>query len=78
MVSAIVRFHYMAMSDERQRVMPTPEDRSNGEPLAYPEAVLITNPSNPQLKGEVRSTSFSGVIFTLNITTTRRVEVAVM
>ncbi|KAG6382739.1 hypothetical protein SASPL_157553 [Salvia splendens] len=47
------RFHYTAMSDERQRVMPTPEDRSNGKPLAYPEAVLLTNPSNPQFKGEV-------------------------
>ncbi|KAL1569708.1 rhamnogalacturonan endolyase [Salvia divinorum] len=46
-------FHYMAMSDERQRVMPTPEDRSNGESLDYPEAVLLQNPTNPQFEGEV-------------------------
>lgn len=32
----------MAMSDDRQRVMPTPFDRSNGKVLDYPEAVLLT------------------------------------
>ncbi|KAG8383634.1 hypothetical protein BUALT_Bualt04G0034400 [Buddleja alternifolia] len=47
------RFHYMAMSDVRQRIMPTFEDRTNGKPLEYPEAVKLTNPSNPALKGEV-------------------------
>lgn len=47
------KFHYMAVSDERQRVMPMPEDRVTGEPLAYPEAVLLTKPVNPELKGEV-------------------------
>ncbi|XP_042486957.1 rhamnogalacturonate lyase-like [Macadamia integrifolia] len=46
-------FHYMAVSDKRQRIMPTLEDRANGQPLAYPEAVKLTNPSNPELKGEV-------------------------
>ncbi|KAJ9670319.1 hypothetical protein PVL29_026699 [Vitis rotundifolia] len=46
-------FDYMAISDTRQRVMPTAEDRERGEPLAYPEAVLLTNPSNPDLEGEV-------------------------
>ncbi|KAG5529659.1 hypothetical protein RHGRI_030141 [Rhododendron griersonianum] len=46
-------FNYMAISDTRQRVMPTPYDRSNGQPLDYHEAVVLTNPSNPQLKGEV-------------------------
>eukprot|EP00261_Vitis_vinifera_P017259 XP_010646859.1 PREDICTED: uncharacterized protein LOC100855354 [Vitis vinifera] len=46
-------FDYMAISDTRQRVMPTAEDRARGKPLAYPEAVLLTNPSNPDLKGEV-------------------------
>ncbi|XP_042486946.1 uncharacterized protein LOC122067168 [Macadamia integrifolia] len=46
-------FHYMAISDQRQRIMPTSEDRENGQPLAYPEAVKLTNPSNPELKGEV-------------------------
>ncbi|XP_073147151.1 uncharacterized protein [Henckelia pumila] len=47
------KFHYMAMSDVRQRVMPMPIDRSTGVVLAYPEAVLLTNPTNPELKGEV-------------------------
>ncbi|KAK7386695.1 hypothetical protein VNO78_27030 [Psophocarpus tetragonolobus] len=47
------RFHYMAIADDRQRVMPTSEDRSIGQRLDYDEAVLITNPSNPELQGEV-------------------------
>ncbi|GFQ06125.1 rhamnogalacturonate lyase [Phtheirospermum japonicum] len=47
------KFHYMAMSDERQRIMPMPEDRTNGKVLDYPEAVLLTRPTNVQLKGEV-------------------------
>ncbi|KAJ4962346.1 hypothetical protein NE237_022285 [Protea cynaroides] len=46
-------FRYMAISDQRQRIMPTPEDRKTGKPLAYPEAVLLTHPSNAELKGEV-------------------------
>ncbi|XP_019053046.1 PREDICTED: probable rhamnogalacturonate lyase B [Nelumbo nucifera] len=47
------KFHYMAISDWRQRIMPMPEDRKTGQPLAYPEAVLLTHPINPNLKGEV-------------------------
>ncbi|XP_010244706.1 PREDICTED: probable rhamnogalacturonate lyase B [Nelumbo nucifera] len=49
------KFHYMAMADNRQRFMPHPDDRLRGrcQPLAYPEAVLLTNPIEPQLKGEV-------------------------
>ncbi|XP_060186083.1 probable rhamnogalacturonate lyase B [Lycium barbarum] len=47
------KFHYMAVSDERQRVMPTAMDREKGKVLDYKEAVLLTNPSNPSLKGEV-------------------------
>ncbi|XP_065874912.1 uncharacterized protein [Euphorbia lathyris] len=47
------KFHFMAVSDDRQRIMPMPEDRITGQPLAYPEAVLLTNPINPELKGEV-------------------------
>ncbi|XP_028754581.1 probable rhamnogalacturonate lyase B [Neltuma alba] len=47
------RFHYMAISDTRQRYMPTMEDRKRGKTLAYPEAVLLTNPSNEIFKGEV-------------------------
>ncbi|KAF9605278.1 hypothetical protein IFM89_015894 [Coptis chinensis] len=48
------KFHCMAMADNRQRIMPMPDDRlpGRGEPLAYPEAVLLTNPINPDLKGE--------------------------
>ncbi|KAL9160710.1 hypothetical protein ABFS82_08G218400 [Erythranthe guttata] len=46
-------FRYMAVSDDRQRIMPTSEDRDNGEALDYPEAVLLTNPANDFLRGEV-------------------------
>lgn len=31
-----------------------PEDRIAGLPLSYPEAVLLTNPTNSNLTGEVR------------------------
>ncbi|KAI3992970.1 hypothetical protein MKX01_009713 [Papaver californicum] len=51
------KFNYMAVSDARQRLMPTPEDRKSGHPLAYPEAVLLTNPIDPLFKGEMISTS---------------------
>lgn len=49
------RFHYMAVADNRQRYMPLPDDRlpPRGQPLAYPEAVLLVNPIEPDLKGEV-------------------------
>ncbi|XP_054789119.1 uncharacterized protein LOC129294686 isoform X2 [Prosopis cineraria] len=49
------KFNYMAIEDNRQRIMPLPDDRLPGrcQPLAYPEAVLLVNPKNPQLKGEV-------------------------
>ncbi|KAG9137926.1 hypothetical protein Leryth_024530 [Lithospermum erythrorhizon] len=46
-------FRYMAISDGKQRIMPTAEDRETGKALDYPEAVLLTNPSNTLLKGEV-------------------------
>ncbi|KAI4385261.1 hypothetical protein MLD38_003308 [Melastoma candidum] len=36
-----MKFTYMAVSDKRQRYMPTMEDRAKGKPLAYPEAVLL-------------------------------------
>ncbi|KAJ8557424.1 hypothetical protein K7X08_003049 [Anisodus acutangulus] len=45
-------FHYMAISDERQRVMPMQVDRETGKVLDYKEAVLLTNPTNPDLIGE--------------------------
>ncbi|KAM1486264.1 hypothetical protein ACFX2I_000485 [Malus domestica] len=47
------KFPFMAISDNRKRVMPTARDRANGKPLAYPEAVLLTKTSNPDLRGEV-------------------------
>ncbi|XP_027909278.1 uncharacterized protein LOC114168587 [Vigna unguiculata] len=47
------RFHYMAISDTRQRKMPTAEDRRTGQVLAYPEAVLLTHETDPQIRGEV-------------------------
>ncbi|GMH24133.1 hypothetical protein Nepgr_025976 [Nepenthes gracilis] len=43
-------FHYMAISDDRQRFMPTPRDREAGQVLDYKEAVLLTDPSNPHLR----------------------------
>ncbi|ERN18045.1 hypothetical protein AMTR_s00046p00196000, partial [Amborella trichopoda] len=48
-------FQYMAIADNRQRIMPMPDDRlpPRGQPLAYLEAVLLVNPINPDLKGEV-------------------------
>ncbi|GMH24661.1 hypothetical protein Nepgr_026504 [Nepenthes gracilis] len=46
-------FHYMAVSDDRQGIMPTLLDRESGQILDYKEAVLLTNPSNPELKGQV-------------------------
>jgi rhamnogalacturonan endolyase len=49
------RFNYMAVSDDIQRYMPrdSDRDRRRSSPLAYKEAVLLTNPSNSQFKGEV-------------------------
>ncbi|KAA0038653.1 putative rhamnogalacturonate lyase B isoform X1 [Cucumis melo var. makuwa] len=49
------KFQYMAVADNRQRVMPLPDDRLSGrcQTLAYPEAVLLTDPKNSALKGEV-------------------------
>ncbi|OMO57563.1 hypothetical protein COLO4_35295 [Corchorus olitorius] len=49
------KFQYMAVADNRQRNMPFPDDRCTGrcQPLAYPEAVLIVNPIDQRLTGEV-------------------------
>ncbi|XP_015086894.1 uncharacterized protein LOC107029989 [Solanum pennellii] len=49
----IAQFSYMAISDERQRIMPTAQDRAMGRQLDYKEAVLLTGPSTSFLKGEV-------------------------
>ncbi|KAK6923864.1 Rhamnogalacturonan lyase, domain II [Dillenia turbinata] len=43
----------MALSDDRQRIMPEAWDRATGRPLDYPEAVLLTSPTNPYFTGEV-------------------------
>lgn len=45
----------MAIADNRQRCMPLPDDRlpDRGQELAYPEAVLLVNPVEPNFKGEV-------------------------
>ncbi|XP_058081206.1 uncharacterized protein LOC131229304 isoform X11 [Magnolia sinica] len=48
------KFHYMAISDDRQRIMPMPDDRESpqGQPLAYIEPVHLINPIHPDLRGE--------------------------
>lgn len=53
----------MAVTDNRQRYMPLPDDRApgRGQALAYPEAVLLVNPVEPELKGQV-TTSHSALI----------------
>ncbi|KAF3327216.1 putative rhamnogalacturonate lyase B isoform X1 [Carex littledalei] len=49
------RFHYMAISDNKQKEMPSEKDREppRAEKLAYKEAMLLVNPSFRELKGEV-------------------------
>ncbi|XP_050266718.1 probable rhamnogalacturonate lyase B [Quercus robur] len=49
------KFRYMAIADNRQRFMPLPEDRlpPRGQTLAYPEAVRLVNPVEPEFTGEV-------------------------
>ncbi|CAL5368348.1 unnamed protein product [Camellia sinensis] len=57
----INQFHYMAISEKRQREMPMPEDRIRGVTLDHPEAVRLTNPTNSLLKGEMFvSTHYAG------------------
>ncbi|KAG6403295.1 hypothetical protein SASPL_135512 [Salvia splendens] len=45
--------HYMVISDDKQRFMPTSMDRKGCYNLDYKEAVLLTNSSNPLLRGEI-------------------------
>ncbi|KAK3017898.1 hypothetical protein RJ639_005204 [Escallonia herrerae] len=45
------RFHYMALSDDRQKFMPSPWDRAAGEVLDYPEAVHLTNSVDSDING---------------------------
>ncbi|CAL0331560.1 unnamed protein product [Lupinus luteus] len=53
MKNHLCSFNYMAISDTRQRNMPSASERAKGQKLAYPEAIRITNSSNPQFVGEV-------------------------
>ncbi|CAA7035944.1 unnamed protein product [Microthlaspi erraticum] len=50
-------FDFMAVSDDRQKIMPSAADRDitdgAASPLAYKEAVHLINPGNPILKGQV-------------------------
>lgn len=52
----------MAIADDRQRYMPLPDDRDppRGQVLAYPEAVRLVDPVEPEFKGEVLS-AFSSI-----------------
>lgn len=45
----------MSIADNRQRFMPLPDDRipPRGQVLAYPEAVRLVDPVEPEFKGEV-------------------------
>ncbi|XVF61482.1 hypothetical protein PTKIN_Ptkin08bG0133200 [Pterospermum kingtungense] len=49
------KFRFMAISDTRQRRMPRGEDRddSRSEILAFKEAVVLTNPTESEFRGEV-------------------------
>ena len=47
------KFRYMALSDHKQKLMALNEDRVRGQTLDYREAVLLTNPTDQRLKGEV-------------------------
>lgn len=54
----------MAVADNRRRFMPLPDDRDvrvpkRCQPLAYPEAVLLVNPIEPEFKGQVTLPSFN-------------------
>lgn len=43
----------MAISDDRQKIMPSPWDRQRGTRLDYVEAVLLMKSENPFLNGQV-------------------------
>ncbi|KAL0324955.1 UNVERIFIED_CONTAM: hypothetical protein Sradi_5064800 [Sesamum radiatum] len=49
------KFKYVAVTNDRQRRVPLPEDRvpPRGKELAFPEAVLLVDPLEPEFKGEV-------------------------
>ncbi|XVF61481.1 hypothetical protein PTKIN_Ptkin08bG0133100 [Pterospermum kingtungense] len=49
------KFRFMAISDTRQRTMPRFDDRNDthSQVLAFKEAVVLSNPSEPEFKGQV-------------------------
>ncbi|KAE8675652.1 hypothetical protein F3Y22_tig00111650pilonHSYRG00253 [Hibiscus syriacus] len=49
-----IRIVFKPKEDSRQRIMPSSYDRSSihSQTLAFKEAVVLTNPYDPQLKGE--------------------------
>ncbi|KAK9038654.1 hypothetical protein V6N11_023510 [Hibiscus sabdariffa] len=49
------KFRFMAVSDVKQGIMPTAKDRETGRchVLAFKEAVLLTHPTDPRLRGQV-------------------------
>ncbi|XVF59126.1 hypothetical protein PTKIN_Ptkin07bG0250300 [Pterospermum kingtungense] len=49
------KFRFMAVSNTRQGIVPREEDRdkTRSQILDFKEAVVLTNPSNPRLRGEV-------------------------
>jgi rhamnogalacturonan endolyase len=49
----MVRFHYMALSYDKQRIMLTQKDREKSHALAYIGEVLLTNATKPRVRGEV-------------------------
>jgi rhamnogalacturonan endolyase len=55
----------MAITDEKQRIMPMPEDLlpDRGKQLIVPESVLLINPINPDLKGEVHAYIYNQLLF---------------
>ncbi|XP_073126442.1 uncharacterized protein [Henckelia pumila] len=57
------KFHYMAVGDSRQRYMPLADNRlpGQGQALAYPEAVRLVDPVEPEFKGELVSAVFGNV-----------------
>uniref|UniRef100_A0A2K2AN94 Uncharacterized protein n=1 Tax=Populus trichocarpa TaxID=3694 RepID=A0A2K2AN94_POPTR len=46
------KFHYMAITDEKQGIMLMPEDLlpDRGKQLIVPESILLVNPINPDLE----------------------------
>ena len=50
--NACFRFHYMAITDEKQGIMLMPEDLlpDRGKQLIVPESILLVNPINPDLE----------------------------